>query len=192
MPQLDCCVPACNHELETLALLSYFLGVYRNSLEYENFPIFSHWCQQRKHRRVCTMAKTWLPFVALKCDKHHLPDFFSSLMRAAKAQGLASQLSWAFVVLKCDIYMCLVSRIFLSRFNASSESSGWAVHGISSTEPSLLENTITVHCGIFQIKHWNINKRVPVIRTYFLKMVVIGKTQSEHLFRACTACRIQR
>ena len=39
--------------------------------------------------------------------------------------------------------------------------------GISWTEPSLLENAITVHWEIFQIKHWNINKRV--IRTYFLK-----------------------
>ena len=59
--------------------------------------------------------------------------------------------------------------------------------GMSSTKPSMLENTITVHCEIFQIKHWNINKRV--IRTYFLKKVVTGNTQSEHLFRACTACR---
>ena len=58
--------------------------------------------------------------------------------------------------------------------------------GINSTEPSLLENTITVHCEIFQIKHWNINKRV--IRTNYLKMVVTGNTQPEHLFRACTAC----
>ena len=42
--------------------------------------------------------------------------------------------------------------------------------GISSTEPSLLENAITVHCEIFQIKSWNINKRE--LRTYFLKKVV--------------------
>ena len=40
MPQLDSCVPACNHELETLALLSYFLGLYMNLLEHANFPIF--------------------------------------------------------------------------------------------------------------------------------------------------------
>ena len=52
--------------------------------------------------------------------------------------------------------------------------------GISSTEPSLLENAITVHGEIFQIKHWNINKRV--IRTYFLKKVVTGNTQSEYLY----------
>ena len=32
----------------------------------------------------------------------------------------------------------------------------------------------------------DINKRV--LRTYFLKKVVTENTQSEHLFRACTAC----
>ena len=53
-------------------------------------------------------------------------------------------------------------------------------------KPSSLENAITVHCDIFQIKHWNINIRV--IGTYFLKKVVTGNTQSEQLFRACTAC----
>ena len=31
-----------NHDLETLALLSYFLGVYRNLIEHSHFPIFSH------------------------------------------------------------------------------------------------------------------------------------------------------
>ena len=45
------------------------------------------------------------------------------------------------------------------------------MHWHSSTEPSMLENTITVHCEIFQIKHWNINKRV--IRTYFLKKFLL-------------------
>ena len=40
MPQLDSCVPACNHELEALVLLSYCLGVYRNLLEHAIFPIF--------------------------------------------------------------------------------------------------------------------------------------------------------
>ena len=40
MPQLDSCVPACNHELETLALLSYFFGLYRNLLEHANVPNF--------------------------------------------------------------------------------------------------------------------------------------------------------
>ena len=46
---------------------------------------------------------------------------------------------------------------------------------LKSLQTSLLENAITVHCEIFQIKHWNINKRV--IRTYFLKKVVTGNTQ---------------
>ena len=90
---IDNCVPTCNHEMETLALLSYFLGVYKNLLEHAHFHIFF------------------------------------SLMPAAKAQAS----------------LCM---------------------GISSTEHSLLENAITVHCEISQIKHWNINKRV--IRTYFL------------------------
>ena len=38
---IDSCVPAaCNYELETLALLSYFLGGYRNLLEHAHFHIF--------------------------------------------------------------------------------------------------------------------------------------------------------
>ena len=56
---------------------------------------------------------------------------------------------------------------FLSRLTQAAKAQAGLCIGISWTEPSLLENAITVHCEIFQIKHWNINKRV--IRTYFLK-----------------------
>ena len=105
------------------------LGVYRNLLEHANFPIFSHWCQQRKHRRVCALAKTRLSLRCIKMRQIPIFQIFSLLMRAAKVQA--------------SLYI-----------------------GICSTEPSLLENAITVHCEIFQIKHRNINKRV--IRTYFL------------------------
>ena len=67
---------------------------------------------------------------------------------------------------------------FFLSFNASSESSGWAVHW----HPSLLENVITVHCEIFQIKHWNINKRdgindrvdCAIYHTYLIKRLKSG------------------
>ena len=79
-----------------------------------------------------------------------------------------------------------ISRFFSFRLTQAVKAPAGLCIGLSSTEPSFLENAITVHCEIFQIKHWNINKRV--IRTYFLKKVVTGNTQSEHLFGACTAC----
>ena len=77
---------------------------------------------------------------------------------------------------------CTFSIFFL--IDASRESTGESVHWHKpdSSEPSLFENAITVHYDIFQIKHWNINKRV-LIRTYFLKKVVTRTP-----FRACTAC----
>ena len=77
-------------------------------------------------------------------------------------------------------------QVFHSRLTQAVKAQARLCIGLGSTEPSLLENAITVHCEIFQIKHWNINRRV--IRTYFLKEVVTGNTQSEHLFRACTDC----
>ena len=83
-----------------------------------------------------------------------------------------------------------INTFFSSRLTQAAKAQARLCIGISSTEPSLLANAITVHCEIFQIKHWNINKRV--IRTYFQQRVVTGNTQSEHLFRACTACPIQR
>ena len=55
---------------------------------------------------------------------------------------------------------------FFSRLTQAARSQARLCIGISSTEPSLLENAITVYCEIFQIKHWNINKR---IITYFMK-----------------------
>ena len=74
---------------------------------------------------------------------------------------------------------------FVSRFKTqAAKAQARLCIGISLTEPSLLENAITVHCEIFQIKHWNINKRV--IGHYFLKKVVTGNTQSEHLFQGWT------
>ena len=76
---------------------------------------------------------------------------------------------------------CKFSYIFL--IDASSESSGESV-----LWHKLYWAFVARKCDnrAFHIKHWNINKRV--IRTYFLKKVVTGNTQSEHLFRACTAC----
>ena len=59
------------------------------------------------------------------------------------------------------------SRFFFSRLTQAAKVQVGLCFGISSTEPALLENVLTLHCEIFQIKHWNINKRV--IRTYFLK-----------------------
>ena len=68
---------------------------------------------------------------------------------------------------------------FFSRLTQAARAQARLCIGISSTEPSLLENAITVYCEIFQIKHWNINKRVI---TYFLKKkVVTGNKHSEHL-----------
>ena len=47
--------------------------------------------------------------------------------------------------------------IFLSRLTQAAKTQAGLCIGISSTEPSFLENAITVHCEIFQIKHWNIS-----------------------------------
>ena len=69
--------------------------------------------------------------------------------------------------------------IFFSRLTQAAKAQARLCIGISSTEPSLLENEITMHCEIFQIKHWNINERV--IRTYILKKVVTGNPLSAHL-----------
>ena len=74
-------------------------------------------------------------------------------MLAAKAQ--ASLYIGAFVVLKCDKYQ--ISRFFLSHLTQAAKTQAGLCIGISSTEPSFLENAITVHCEIFQIKHWNIS-----------------------------------
>ena len=74
-------------------------------------------------------------------------------MLAAKAQ--ASLYIGAFVVLKCDKYQ--ISRFFLSRLTQAAKTQAGLCIGISSTEPSFLENAITVHGEIFQIKHWNIS-----------------------------------
>ena len=76
-------------------------------------------------------------------------------MLAGKAQ--ASLYIGAFVVLKCDKYQ--ISRFFLSRLTQAAKTQAGLCIGISSTEPSFLENAITVHCEIFQINDWNINKR---------------------------------
>ena len=101
------------------------------------------------------------------------------------AKGQASLYIGAFVALKCDKYQ--ISRFFLSRLTQAAKTQAGLCIGISSTEPSFLENAITVHCEIFQIKHWNItikgNKNL-----FSEKKVVTENTQSEHLFRACTAC----
>ena len=123
MPQLDSCVPACNHELETLALLSYFLGVYWNLLEHANFPILSHWCQQRKHRRVCALAKTRLSLRCFKLRKYQLSRFFL-IDASSESSGESVHLS-----LRCFKMRQIPNvPIFSLSFNASSENSGGAVH----------------------------------------------------------------
>ena len=95
------------------------------------------------------------------------PDFFL-LIRAAKAQA-------SLCISKNSLSLCCIkirqiqnSRFFfVSRLTHAAKAQAGLCIGISSSEPSLLENAITVHCKIFHIKHRNINKRV--IRTYFLK-----------------------
>ena len=67
------------------------------------------------------------------------------------------KLDRAFVVLKCDKYQF---PDFFSLLTQAAKAQARLCIGISSTEPSLLENAITVHFEIFQIKHWNVNKRV--------------------------------
>ena len=116
-------------------------------------------------------------FVALKCANTNFPDFFS-LMLAAKGQG--SLYIGAFVALKCNTYQ--ISRFCLSRLTQAAKTQAGLCIGISSTEPSFLENAITVHCEIFQIKHWNISIKGNK------NLFSTENTQSEHLFRACTAC----
>ena len=69
---------------------------------------------------------------------------------------------------------------FFSRLTQAAKAQARLCIGISSTEPSFLENARDIS------NNWNINKRV--VRTYFLKKVVTGNTQSEHLCRGCTAC----
>ena len=80
-------------------------------------------------------------------------------MQAAKAQASLridkTRLSLRF--LKCDKYQ--ISRFFFSRLTQAAEAQARLCIDISLTEPSLLENAITMHCEIFQIKHWNINKK---------------------------------
>ena len=76
-------------------------------------------------------------------------------MLAAKAQ--ASLYFGAFVVLKST--NTKFPDFFLSRLTQAAKTQAGLCIGISSTEPSFLENAITVHCEKFQITHWNINKR---------------------------------
>ena len=57
-PQLDSCVPAYNHELESHALLNYFLGVYRNLLEHANLPIFFSLMSAAKAQASLCIGKT--------------------------------------------------------------------------------------------------------------------------------------
>ena len=72
------------------------------------------------------------------------------------------KLDVAFVALKCGKYQ--FSRLFFSLMRAAKAQASLCISK-NSTEPSFLENAITVHCEIFQIKHWNISNREK--RTFF-------------------------
>ena len=102
----------------------------------------------------------------------------------ASSESSGESVHWSLRCFKCDKYQ--ISRFFLSRLTQAAKTQAGLCIGISSTEPSFLENAITVHCEIFQIKHWNIS--IKGNKNLFSKKVVTGNTQSEHLFRACTAC----
>ena len=79
-------------------------------------------------------------------------------MRAAKVQV---SLALAKTRLRCFKIRHIPNFLnFFSRLTQAEKAQARLCIGISSTEPSLLENAITVHCEIFQIKHWNIDKNL--------------------------------
>ena len=131
------------------------------------FLFFPHWCQQRKHRRVYALVKTRLNLRCFKMRQISIFQIFFLLMRAAKAQASLCIGKNSLSVRCFKLRQLPNSRFFVSRSTHAAIAQVWLCIGISSTDPSLLENAITVHCEIFQIKHRNFNKRV--ITTYFLK-----------------------
>ena len=85
----------------------------------------------------------------------------------------------------CDKYQ--ISDFFLSRLTQAANAQAGLCIGISSTESSFAWKCD--NRALCDISDKTLEYQKKVIRTYFLKNVVTGNTQSEHLFRACTACR---
>ena len=176
MPQLHSCVSACNRVGHTCIAKLLFRSLQETYRTCKFACVFfSRWCQQR-NASLC-IGKSSTELVALKCDKYQFSRFFI-FGASSKSSGESvhwTRLDWAFVVLKCDKYQI---PDFFSRLTQAAKAQARLCIGKSFTEPSLLENAITVQCEIFQIKHWNINKRV--IRTYFLRLSL--KTHNQNTY----------
>ena len=100
-------------------------------------------------------------FVALKCDKYQFSRFFSHWCKQRNLRRVCA-------LAKIRLSLATNVPIFFSRLTQAAKAQAGLCIGISwRTEPSLLKIAITMHCEIFQIKHWNIDKSI--IRTYFLK-----------------------
>ena len=119
-------------------------------------------------RKRCRRMKSW---VGNTCIAKLLLGVYRNLIEHANFPSFFShwceerKLRWVCALDKARLSLCCFkmrqipnSPFFFSRLTQAAKAQAGLCFGISSSEPSLHENAINVHCELFQIKHWNINK----------------------------------